>query len=166
MTTFMFDGETVTIRPIQHADADMETEFIRRLSPQAKHFRFFGGVNELTPAEVARLCDVDGKLSAAFVATIRREGREVEIGVARYAPNSKADTRELALTVADEWQHTGLGATLMKHLIESARSNGVRQLYSIDLADNPGMRALAKELGMSAGRDPDDPQQVIYSLTL
>jgi acetyltransferase len=34
------DGEVVTIRPIQITDAEMEAEFIRRLSPQTKHFRF------------------------------------------------------------------------------------------------------------------------------
>lgn len=84
-------GEVVTIRPIRVADAEMEAEFIRRLSPQTKHYRFFGGVKELSPSEVAQLCEVDGRHSMAFVATIRRGGRETEIGVSRYAPNSRSD---------------------------------------------------------------------------
>jgi hypothetical protein len=54
----------------------------------------------------------------------------------------------------------------MKQLIQSARDNGVRELYSIDLADNAGMRALATDLGMSALTDPADPTQVVYSLSL
>ncbi len=33
-------GETVTIRPIRITDVDMEAEFIRRLSPQSKYYRF------------------------------------------------------------------------------------------------------------------------------
>ena len=79
-------GETVTIRPIQINDLEMEQDFIRRLSPAAKRFRFFGSVRELPSPELRRLCDVDGKYSMAFVATVLRNGREVEIGVARYAP--------------------------------------------------------------------------------
>lgn len=159
-------GEVVTIRPIRIADAEMEAEFIRRLSPQTKHYRFLGGVRELSPTEVAHLCEVDGRHSMAFVATIRRGGRETEIGVSRYAPNSRSDVREIAVTVADEWQHRGLGTMLMKQLIQSAQCNGVKQLYSIDLSDNAAMRALAEDLGMSANRDPTDPNQMIYSLQL
>jgi len=159
-------GETVTIRPIRITDRAMESEFIRRLSPQSKHFRFLGGVSELPPAEVARLCKVDGIYSVAFVATIQRAGNEVEIGVSRYAPDSRPDAREIAVTVADDWQHRGLGAALMQELIETARSNGVKQLYSVDLAENAAMAALAKDLKMSARRDPSDPHQMIYSLAL
>ncbi len=160
------DGEVVTIRPIRLTDARMEADFIRRLSPQTKHYRFLGGVRELPADQVARLCDVDGKHSMAFVATIRRDGQEVEIGVSRYAPNSRSDVREIAVTVADEWQHKGLGTKLMGQLIQSARSNGVKQLYSVELSDNSAMRALAKDLNMSASRDPNDPHQTIYSLQL
>jgi hypothetical protein len=36
-----------------------------------KHYRFLGGVKELSPAELKRLCDVDGRHSMAFVATVQ-----------------------------------------------------------------------------------------------
>src|SRR5579859_197941 len=159
-------GNVVTIRPIRITDADMEAAFIRGLSPQTKRYRFLGGVKELSAGEISRLCDIDGKHSMAFVATIRDDGRETEVGVSRYAPDSSADVREIAVTVADEWQRKGLGTMLMKRLIKSARDNGVKHLYSIDLADNAAMRALADDLGMSASRDPSNPQQTIYSLEL
>lgn len=160
------DGEIVTIRPIRIMDSQMEADFIRRLSPLTKHYRFFGGVSELSSDQVSRLCDVDGRHSMAFVATIRRDGREMEIGVIRYAPYSRPGEREIAVTVTDEWQHKGLGTKLMKRLIQFARCNGVKQLYSIGLSDNAAMRALAGDLNMSAHRDLDDPHQTIYSLQL
>jgi GNAT superfamily N-acetyltransferase len=159
-------GEVVSIRPIRIADVQMEADFIRRLSPQTKHYRFLGGVKELSPIELKHLCQVDGRHSMAFVATIRRDGLETEIGVGRYAPNSRSDVREFAVTVADEWQHKGVGTMLMKQLIQAALCNGVRQLYAISLSDNEAMRALAKDLGMSAISDPSDMRQTIYSLQL
>jgi len=162
----MIAGETVTIRPIRMTDVGMEGDFVRHLSPESKHFRFLGGVSELPADELRRLCDVDGNHTMAFVATVRREDREVEIGVSRYAQNSEADVREIAVTVADEWQHKGLGGVLMRRLIEAAKINGVRQLYSIDLASNTAMAALARELGMRSVRDPSDSNQLIYSLAL
>jgi len=159
-------GESITIRPMRAADVDMEAEFVRRLSPQSRHYRFLGGVKELSPGELRRLCKVDGHRSMAFVATVVENGRETEIGVSRYAPNATGDVREMAVTVADAWQNKGIGTRLARQLIQHAREHGVRRLYSMDLADNDAMRHLAKDLGMTAMPDPDDTHQVIYSLTL
>jgi RimJ/RimL family protein N-acetyltransferase len=148
------------------ADVDLEAEFVRRLSPESRHYRFLGGVKELSPRELKRLCDVDGHRSMAFVATTVENGREIEIGVSRYAPNATGDDREIAVTVADAWQNKGIGTRLTRQLIQHAREHGVRRLYSMDLADNDAMRHLAKDLGMTAMPDPDDPHQVVYSLIL
>ncbi len=144
----------------------METEFVRTLSPETKHFRFFGGVNELSPSQIKRFCTVDGCHSMAFVATVRRNGQDVEIGVSRYAPDARDDIREMAITIADDWQNKGLDTLLMQPLIDAAKENGVKQLYSIDLGDNAAMHALAERLGMRGSRDPNDPHQVIYSLAI
>ncbi len=164
--TVAIAGETVTIRPIRLTDIAMESEFIHRLSAEAKHFRFLAGVRELPAQELAHLCDVDLKHSMAFVATVRQDGREVEIGVSRYAPNSHFDVREVAVTVADEWQDKGLSASLMHQLIQTAKTQGIKQLFSVNLSNDTAMSALAKELGMSSIRDPNDPHQTIHSLTL
>jgi GNAT superfamily N-acetyltransferase len=164
--TTILAGQVVTIRPIRKSDAAMEATFIRKLSLQTKHYRFFGGVKELSATEIRRLCDADGPDAMALVATVEDAGCEIEIGVCRYAPNSNADVREMALTIADEWQDKGLGKLLMQHLISSAKQYGVRILSSSELADNAMMRELANEVGMSASRDPQDAHQVVYSLAL
>ena len=159
-------GQAVTIRRLQSSDSRIEAEFVRNLSAETKHFRFLGGLRELAPAELTRLCDIDGQHNMAFVATLERDGRETQIGVSRYAEVESDSIREMAVTIADEWQHKGLGRLLATHLIDYARGHGVRQLYSVDLADNTAMRHLANDLGMSARRNDDDSNQVIYSLAL
>ena len=159
-------GQSVTIRPMHSSDSAMEDEFVRNLSIETKHYRFLGGVKELLPAELRLLCNVDGQHTMAFVATVQKDGHATQIGVSRYVEGSKENVREMAVTVADEWQHKGLGGLLSKRLIEYARIHGVKQLYSVDLADNSAMRHLANELGMSARPNADEPNQVIYSLTL
>ena len=165
-STLAIAGETVTIRPIRLTDVAMESDFVHRLSSETKQFRFLAAVKELPAEELVRLCDVDKKHSMAFVATVRENGREVEIGVSRYAPNSHSDVREVAVTVADEWHHRGLGASLMNQLIQTARMQGIKQLYSVNLSNDAAMSALATELGMSSIPDPGDPHQTIHSLTL
>src|SRR5664279_1183611 len=69
-------GEAVTIRPLHATDAAMDAEFVRHLSVETRRFRFFGGVTELSPAELKLLCDVDGEHAMALVATIQKNGHE------------------------------------------------------------------------------------------
>jgi acetyltransferase len=155
------------MRPIRPADATLEIDFVRRLSAETKHYRFLCALKELSPAEAIRFCDVDGPHAMAFVATVEEAGREVEIGVCRYAlGGGDSDVRETAITVADEWQQTGLAKLLMQHLLASASKYGIRRLYATEFADNQKMREFAQEFGMTAERDPGDATQVIYSLGL
>jgi hypothetical protein len=165
-TNVLINDRWVTVRPIRSTDFAMEADFVRKLSAATKHYRFFCALSELTPAEVSRFCDVDGPHAMAYVATVRNEGHEVEVGVCRYAPAVKQDVREMAVTIADDWQRTELAKILMQHLAKSAKQHGIHQLYSVELADNQSMRDFALEFGMGAKRDPDDANQVIYSLAL
>ncbi len=127
-TTVLVDDRWVTIRPIRSTDSAMEAGFVRNLSAATKHYRFFCALKELSPADLSRFCNVDGPHTMAFVATVRDEDREVEIGVGRYAPGSKPDVREMAVTIADEWQHTGIAKLLMDrpaHFREAVRHSAV-----------------------------------------
>ncbi|MEJ8569820.1 GNAT family N-acetyltransferase [Elongatibacter sediminis] len=160
------DGQRVTIRPISSIDANLEVGFIDRLSPMTKHYRFLGGMHHISEQLLKEFCDVDFDQTAAFIAITEIDGEEREIGVVRYAPGSTDNDREMAITIADNWQNKGLDVLLAKQLIDFAKTRGVKKLYSIDLADNAPMRQLANDLGMSVGRDPDDAHQVIYTLNL
>ena len=170
MTSTRLQSQTkypaITIRPIRPTDAGMEAEFVKRLSSRTKHFRFLGALKELTPEMLKSFCDVDHYHSMAFVATVSQDGEEIVIGVSRYAPNTGEDVREMAVTVAHDWQHHRIGTLLTEKLIEFARDHGVNRLYSVDFVDNSSMRHLANEIGMSTQRDPGDARQVIYSLKL
>ena len=112
------------------------------------------------------MCEVDGHHSMAFVATLNENGKETEIGVSRYAANSEEDTHGMAVTIAVEWQKKVLGRQLVGQLIEFARDHGINKLYSLDLVANRAMRELAIDLGMTAQKDPDNRNQVIYTLSL
>jgi acetyltransferase len=156
----------ITIRPITPDDKVIEAAFVRDLSPKSRHDRFLGGLRELSPSMLTQLCDIDYVNSMAYVATILDDGNEKEIGVCRYANDSVLGEREMAVAVADEYRHHGIATLLMNQLIKHARINGIKKLVSIDLRTNYGMRDLADTFGMASIPDPEDPRQVIYSITL
>jgi GNAT superfamily N-acetyltransferase len=159
------DGRHVLIRPLMEEDREREYAFIRRLSPESRHMRFLAQINEPDSAMLNQLMDVDGKQRMAYVALAHDNGQLIEIGISRYAATDEHEC-ECAVTVADEYQHLGLGMALMGHLINAARKNGFRQMYSIDAANNAPMRDLAKALDFETRHDPDDSRQVIHHLSL
>lgn len=162
----LIGNEPVSVRLLRSNDTELDADFVRHLSVDARRLRFFCGVKELSAEELRLLCDMDGEKSVAFVATIRKDGQECAIGVSRYAPSLISGEREMALAIADDWQHKGVAELLMTRLIAYARSHGVKRLYSVELEENQMMRELAPTLGLQVQRDPDDVTQIIYSLAL
>jgi GNAT superfamily N-acetyltransferase len=160
------DGTRVIIRPIRREDAALERAFIRRLSPESRRLRFLGQIGDPSDALVRSLTDIDYRRDVAFVALVHRDGEKREIGVARYSTGAGGNACECAVTVADEWRNRGLGVALMRHLIDVARERGIRSMFSIDEADNGAMRELARFLGFTRRRNPDDATQVVHTLAL
>ena len=160
------DGTQVLIRPLREEDREREEDFIHRLSPESRRLRFMGGFKEASPALVDQLMDVDYMGHMAFVALAHDNGKLREVGVSRYSATEDGKRCECAVTVADDWRHRGLGVLLMQHLIELARRNGFKQMFSIDAADNEPMRELAHHLHFERHIDPDDGSQVIHTLAL
>lgn len=160
------DGSRVDIRPITKEDAALEREFIEALSPHAKRCRFLGQVRTPSEGLLRQLTDIDYLHEAAFAAVVPADGRERIVGVSRYSADKDRQNCECAVTVADEWQHRGLGSALMRHLVDVAKNQGIKKMMSIDSADNVQMRELAAYLGFKRRADPDDASQVIHELEL
>lgn len=160
------DGTIVTIRPIRPEDAELEMEFVRKLSPETKYFRFMNTMRELPPSMVVRLTQIDYDREMAFVATIENDGQETEIGVCRYAVNPDGESCEFAVVVADDWQHRGLARRLMGVLIETARERGLEYMNGVFLASNERMLRFVQKLGFVLSNDPDDSTVKLGVLTL
>ena len=162
----LLDHSHVDIRPITKADKIAERAFIDALSPQARRFRFLGQVGSPSERMIEQFTDIDYVHDVAFVAVIRDGSQERFVGISRYCTDANGRRCECAVTVSDEWQHKGLSSSLMKHLIEVARSNNIRCMFSIDSAENQAMKDLAGFLGFHTREDPDDSSQVIHELQL
>ena len=150
------EGINLTIRPIRPEDAKIEDEFVRELSPQSKYFRFMQALHELTPEMLVRFTQIDYDLEMALILVVNEQGKEKEVGVARYIINPDGKSCEFAIVVADKWHHKGLGFHLMAHLMEIARSRDISVMQGEVLADNQEMLSLARTLGFKFEHNPDD----------
>ncbi|MEO7066964.1 MAG: GNAT family N-acetyltransferase [Rhodanobacter sp.] len=160
------DGTRVLIRPIRAEDRQLEKDFIMRLSPESRRFRFLGNFKQPSEALLDQMVNIDDQQKVAFVAVIHDAGHVREIGVSRFSAEPDGKRCECAITVSDDWNDRGLGALLMRHLINVAREKGFAQLFSIDSAGNLPMRDLAKELHFTHHAIADDATMVSYELAL
>ncbi len=152
------DGRTITIRPIRPEDADMEQAFVKKLSDESKYYRFMDTLRELTQSMLVRFTQIDYDREMALIATLPdADGKEVQIGVARYVTNPDGETVEFALAIADEWQKHGIGRRLMSALIETARQKGYRAVVGDVLSQNTKMFRLMTILGFSIHPHHEDP---------
>ncbi|HQS82371.1 MAG TPA: bifunctional acetate--CoA ligase family protein/GNAT family N-acetyltransferase [Thiobacillus sp.] len=149
-------GHDVVIRPIRPEDAELTQGFVKSLSAESKYFRFMDAVSELSPVALARLTQIDYTREMALLALTEIDGREVELGVARYAINPDGESCEFALVVNDQWQKQGIGHKLMDVLMDVARSRGLKVMEGEVLKTNRPMLNLVEALGFRIEPHPED----------
>jgi acetyltransferase len=160
------DGTDITVRPIRPEDADMVRSFINGLSDEAKYFRFMRALHEVTQEMLVRFSQIDYQREMALIATAELDGKETELGVARYVTNPDAQSCEFALVVGDRWQRRGLGHILMQALMQVARERGLERMEGEVLANNSKMLELVRNLGFRITVNQDDltVRDVVISL--
>jgi len=148
-------AHSITVRPIRPEDMELELEFIRRLSPESIYYRVFSNSLALTPEWLERLTRIDFTRDMAIIATVTLDGRETQIGVARYARLENGSRCEFAIAIADQWQGCGVGERLLRELITIAARSGITQIVGDVLSTNFTMFALARKVGMSVEPHPE-----------
>jgi acetyltransferase len=151
------DGTNVTIRPIRPEDAEIEADFVRNLSDEAKYFRFMHALDELTPEMLVRFTQIDYDREMALIATINEGGTEVEHGVVRYVTNPDRTSCEFALVISEEMRGHGIGQRMLKRLMEIALSRGLDTMEGEVLAENRRMLDMVRSMGFQVQSSPDDP---------
>ena len=77
------DGTVITIRPISAADLALEEEFVNGLSATTGYQRLMSA-RRPSLEEIKRFTDINHERELALIATTLVQGKERQIGVARY----------------------------------------------------------------------------------
>jgi acetyltransferase len=160
------DGTGMTIRPIRPEDAIIERDFVNGLSERSRFFRFMYALSEITPEALSRFTQIDYDREMALIAVIRQDGKEKQIGVARYYTLPDQSSCEFAIVIADDWQARGVARRLMAALVESARAGRHTRMIGTVLTENRRMLKFVESLGFRVESNPDDPQLMEVSLDL
>ena len=137
------DGLRYRVRPIRPDDASRLVAFHGQLSTRSVYLRFFTVHPTLSETEVRRFTTVDYVDRLALVAMVE----DRLIAVARYDRAPGATEAEVAFVVADDYQHHGIGSTLLDDLADAARARGVTAFRADTLAENHAMLDVFRHTG-------------------
>jgi len=137
------DGRAVTIRLMDGRDAGALLLALRRADPMDLRRRFMG-LPPPTSLLVRQLMHADG-VHDLVLGAFDDDGRLV--GVAQFDRADDQPTAEVAIEVANGWQHDGLGKALLHRLIELARDRGIHEFTATYYADNIAIRRLLRDVG-------------------
>lgn len=155
------DGRKLIARPILPGDADTLRRSFGDLTAEEIRFRFLHPITELTPAHAHQLTHIDRRRAFALVIAEALPPEEARIGaVARAVIDESGKDAEFAVIVGREIGGFGLGAYLLRRLVEWSRKKGMRSIYGDVMVENQRMLRLAERLGFQFRIHPVEPQIV------
>ncbi len=148
----MKDGTAVTIRPIRPEDEPLMVAFHQKLSDRSVYMRYFHMLSlsqRVAHERLTRICFIDYDREMALVAE-KKSSQTLQteiIGVGRLSKVHGTNEAEVAMVVADQFQHRGLGTYLLGQLIEVAHDERLHRIVADILPENRDMQSLCEKLG-------------------
>ncbi len=151
------DGTPITIRPIKPEDEPLMIKFHETLSDRTVYQRYFFPMTltqRVAHERLARICFIDYDRELWFVVMMNKNNQDEVIAAGHIGKFLNSNDAEFILLVSDQYQRTGIGTELFKHMVEVARQEGVKRLIGEVLADNTVMLDFAKKFGFRIEPQP------------
>ncbi|HEY5004952.1 MAG TPA: bifunctional acetate--CoA ligase family protein/GNAT family N-acetyltransferase [Ktedonobacteraceae bacterium] len=148
------DGTPITLRPIRPEDEPLIVKFHETLSERSVYFRWLHLLQlsqRIAHERLIGICFIDYDREMALVADYHnpQTGQSEIIGVGRLIKNSGANEAEFAILINDQFQRKGLGAELLRRLIQYGRNEKIQRIVGDILLENQGMQQICRKLGIS-----------------
>lgn len=140
-------GLRLRIRPMAEGDEPILVDIFDHLGSDSRYMRFHEPLDGMSADQTQKWAEeiLETTLDHGFgllAFTDLPEQVDVPAGGARYVKVT-ADTAEVAISIRDDLQKQGIGASLLRLLAQQARTAGITKLIAIVQAQNrPVMRLL------------------------
>ncbi len=151
----------IVIRPIKPEDEPLMVKFHETLSAESVYHRYFSGLKlsqRVAHERLTRICFNDYDREIALVAElepVKKTDVKKILGVGRLSKLPATNEAEFAVLVSDERHGQGLGAELLRRLIEIGRVEKLSKISGQILADNQAMQHICRKAGFKVAPAPD-----------
>jgi acetyltransferase len=141
------NGKEVFLRPIVQTDEYLLVDLLNKLSSDSIYLRFLRPVNALPEDMLFQFTHINYHNNFALVAVIQEDGNDSIIAVARYGYDPEENVTDFAVVVRDDWQHHGLGKSILVKIFAIGKEHGISRFVSIIDSTNNTMKHVLRELG-------------------
>ncbi len=154
------DGTKLDVRPMHPTDEASVKDLFYDLSRETVFYRFMSEKKYIKRKEVQDFVFVNHRDEVAIVATVPEAYGEDIVAIGRYYLDQTTNYAEVAFLVRDEWQNRGIGTTMLRHLTQIAKSNGIAGFTAEVLRQNRSMQSVLEK---SEGEIQRKPEQEVVS---
>jgi GNAT superfamily N-acetyltransferase len=139
----MLAPDDIVVRRIRPTDTGEIERFYAALSNESRRTRFFAVGTGLSHRQSVSFCTPDHDHREGFVAlrTVPGSSDERIVGHLCVEPVGP-EAAEVAIAVADDWQHRGIGRQLLEAGVDWARAEGFSALVATTFAGNAPIHRL------------------------
>ena len=140
------NGEVVLVRPVVPSDAPLLVDMFNKMTPRSRYLRFMTNIPELPENLLHQFTYLDYHASFAIACLVESEGQSEIIAVARYSHDPAEQIADLGVAVRDDWQHLGIGKSLLSKIIMIGKEHGISRFGSMMDPQNDIMKKTLCEL--------------------
>jgi acetyltransferase len=141
------NGREVFLRPILPTDGYLILNLFNKLDSDSIYLRFLRPLKALPEDMLFQLTHINYNSDFALVAVIKEDGKDSIIAVARYGYQPEENVTDFAIVVRDDWQHYGLGKSLLVKIFAIGKEKGIFCFVSIIDSTNKIMKQILRKLG-------------------
>lgn len=137
----------IFLRPIRETDGPLIVDLFNKLSAHSIYLRFLRRLESLPEDLLYQFTHINYDSEFALAGIIEEDNQDAIIAIARYAYTPHDQITDLAVAVRDDWQHFGLGKSLLKKIIEIGKEHGIYRFGGMIDPQNKIIRRILLELG-------------------
>jgi acetyltransferase len=150
----------LTIRPIRPEDEPLMVKFHQALSESTVYMRYFHMLSldhRVSHERLTRICfiDYDREMALVVVHQDPPDGNEAIIGVGRLIKIQGVNEGDVAVVVADAFHRRGIGAELVRRLLDVGRDERLGRVTADILGGNYAMLRVFEKLKFTLSRSSD-----------
>lgn len=140
------NGALVRFRRVQADDEPLIAAAINSASRETLLHRFFSPIRAVAPDQLRRMLEFDATRETCIVGVLENHSARRIVCGARYVKLPRPRAAEIAITVHDDFQHSGLGTRLLRLLAQLAWADQLEWFEAEVLSTNQKMLNLVRKL--------------------
>ena len=141
------NGAEVLVRPVIPTDAPLLVDLFNKMTPRSRYLRFMTNIHELPENLLHQFTHLDYHASFAIACLVETDDQTEIIAVARYSLDPDENIADLGVAVRDDWQHLGIGKSLLSKIIIIGKEHRISRFGSMMDPQNDIMKKTLRELG-------------------